>query len=290
MARCRFRSGCQFVTGQRSEVFFWGGSLGSCLVLMDCWVVEMIVRIGACPRCLCNDADAGTSWLSEWAGHLKKPQIANLKLRNDCVVLAESLHLQRYKYLWDVLFHLHPKGQWDEAKSSGMGDKKTDVPSYDLMMEMFTDQPTILILDEFQTWYEGLSNSAKQKTKNWAFNFIQILSEIAQKNPELLVLVVSVREGNSDAYQQVRRVNPVDVDFKCPYAKRHRQRLLHYRIFENHLQVPKVDIAKAIEPHVTEFSFGSAKYRRRIRKSSPKTSRSPGRSPRTCSSCSTIRC
>ncbi len=202
---------------------------------------------------LCQDVDAGKAWLNEWADHLKNPQIANLKLRGDCHVIAESLHLQRHKFLWDILFQLHPKGQWYEAKWSGMGDKKTDVPSYDLMMEMFTEQPTVLILDEFQTWFEGLSNNAKQKSRNWAFNFIQILSEIAQKNPEILVLVVSVREGNSDAYQQIRRVNPVDVDFKGPYAKRDRQRLLLYRIFENRMQVPTADIAKATEPHVSEY-------------------------------------
>jgi hypothetical protein len=135
-----------------------------------------------------------------------------------------------------------------------MGDKKTDVPSYDLMMEMFTDHPTVLILDEFQTWYEGLTNTKQYPWRNWAFNFIQILSEIAQKNPELLVLVVSVREGNSDAYQQIRRVNPVDVDFKGPYAKRDRQRLLLYRIFENRMQVPTTDISKALQ-HVTSTEY-----------------------------------
>lgn len=202
---------------------------------------------------LSQNPDAGTAWLKEWASHLKISQIADLKLRNDCFVIAESMHLQRYKYLWDVLFQRHPKGQWYEAKWSGMGDKKTDVPSYDLLMEMFTDQPTVLILDEFQTWYEGLTNTKQFPWRNWAFNFIQILSEIAQKEPDKLVLVVSVREGNSDAYQQVRRVNPVDVDFKGPYAKRDRQRLLLYRIFENRMQIPNADIAAAIHTHVNEF-------------------------------------
>lgn len=202
---------------------------------------------------LCHETESGQAWLDEWSEQLKNPEIANLKLRSDCFVIAESLHLQRYKYLWDILFALHPRGQWYEAKWSGMGDKKTDVPSYDLMMEMFTDQPTVLILDEFQTWYEGLTNSKQYPWRNWAFNFIQILSEIAQKNPEKLVLVVSVREGNSDAYQQIRRVNPVDVDFKGPYAKRDRQRLLLYRIFENRMQVPVAEISKAVSTHLAEY-------------------------------------
>ncbi len=202
---------------------------------------------------LCHDAAAGEAWLKEWSDHLKNPQIADLKLRNDCHVIAESLHLQRYKYLWDILFQLHPRGEWYEAKWSGMGDKKTDVPGYDLMMEMFTEQPTVLILDEFQTWFEGLTNTKQHPRRNWAFNFIQILSEIAQKNPELLVLVVSVRDGNSDAYQQVRRVNPVDVDFKGPYAKRDRQRLLLYRIYENRMQLPDADISNLTQVHVSEY-------------------------------------
>jgi Protein of unknown function (DUF499) len=134
-----------------------------------------------------------------------------------------------------------------------MGDKRTDIPSYALMVEMFTAQPTVLILDEFQTWFEGLTNTKQYPWRNWAFNFIQILSEIAQKNPELLVLVVSVRDGNSDASQQIYRVNPVLVDFKGPLANRDRQRLLLYRIFENRMQVPPAKIDAATQGHVQEF-------------------------------------
>ena len=91
------------------------------------------------------------------------------------------------------------------------------MPSYDLLVEMFTDTPTVLILDEFQTWYDGLTQTRQQPSQAWAFNFIQILSEIAQKSPELLSLIVSVREGDSEAYQQIHRVNPVLVDFKGPH-------------------------------------------------------------------------
>ena len=202
---------------------------------------------------LCSDPTAGSAWLNEWSTLLKDEQVGQLQLRSDCVVIAESLHLHRYKYLWDILFQLHPKGQWYEAKWSGMGDKRTDVPSYDLMLEMFTAKPTMLILDEFQTWYEGLTNTKQFPWRNWAFNFIQILSEIAQNEPSKLCLVTSVRDGGSDAYQQIRRVNPVDVDFKGPYAKRDRQRLLLYRIFENRMQLPEADIAEAVRTHVDEY-------------------------------------
>jgi hypothetical protein len=62
-----------------------------------------------------------------------------------------------------------------------------------------------------------------------------------------------VRDGNSDAYQQIHRVNPVLVDFKGPLAKRDRQRLLRYRIFDNRMQVPPAKIEGAIQRHLGEY-------------------------------------
>ena len=201
---------------------------------------------------LCTDSTAGESWLAEWKVRLGG-SVGNLDLRKDCMVIAESLHLQRYKFLWDALFDQHPKGSFYLGKWEGAGEKKTDIPSYQLMVDMFTEKPTVLILDEYQTWFEGLTNTKQYPWRNWAFNFIQILSEIAQKHPELLVLVVSVRDGDSDAYQQIHRVNPVLIDFKGPLAKRDRQRLLLYRIFENRVQVHPSKIEAMIQTHVDEY-------------------------------------
>lgn len=197
-----------------------------------------------------QDQDATVNWLNDWATRLNNPAIASLKLQYGMYVITESLHLQHYKHVWDVLFDQHPHGKIIEAKWEVHG---TEVPGYNLILEMAENQPFVLILDEFQTWFEGLTNSNQHKRKAWAFNFIQILSEISEKHPELLTLVVSVREGNSDAAQQLFRVNPVRIDFKGPEAKRDRQRLLLYRIFENRMNIPESDIASLIQIHVDEF-------------------------------------
>lgn len=201
---------------------------------------------------LCTNAEAGNKWLADWSSQLSRPELAALQLRSDACVVAESLHLHRYKFLWDILFERHPNGKYFEGKWQGLGEKKTDVPSDLILVEMFQKQPAFVIFDEFQTWFEGLTNSKQYPYRNWAFNFIQILSEIAQRHPELLTLVVSVRDGNSDAYQQVHRVNPVLVDFQGPLAKRDRQRLLLHRIFDNRLQVPGPKINGLIRAHVAE--------------------------------------
>jgi hypothetical protein len=197
-----------------------------------------------------TDEAATKKWQAFWATTLKSPKFGQLPLRVGMHVIGENLHRQRYKHLWELLFARHPDGQRIMGKFQAMG---TDVPSDELLIELFKAQPTALILDEFQTWYDGLSDTPKEKRKTWAFNFIQLLSEIASNHPDLLVLVVSVRNGSSDAYQQLHRVNPVRVDFKGPNADRDRRRLLLHRLFENRMQIHDGDVAKLTSVHVSEY-------------------------------------
>lgn len=203
-----------------------------------------------------NDPTSTGAWLNSWAATLGDPQIGKIGLRSGMTVIGESLHRQRYKFLWDLLFERHPHGTYIKGKWEGMGAAKTDIPSDKLILELLQHTPTMLLLDEFQTWYDGLTNTKQYPWKNWAFNFIQILSEIAKEHPESLVLVISVRNGGSDAYQQVHRVNPVAIDFMAggnpERVQQDRRRMLLHRLFTNRLQITKPQIASLIEPHVTE--------------------------------------
>ncbi len=183
---------------------------------------------------------------------LAYPKMATLPLRHGMHVITESLVHQNYKFLWDLLPERHPQGEYIRGKWEGQGAGKTDILSYDLTLELLQKQPTALILDEYQTWFDGLTNTKQYPWKNWAYNFVQILSEIAKSHPELLLLVVSVRNGNTDAYQQIHRVDPLRIDFKGPYARRDRQRLLLHRLFENCLQIPPSSIELLAEVHVSE--------------------------------------
>ena len=151
------------------------------------------------------------------------------------------------------LFDNHPEGRYIRGKWEGRGEKKTNVPPEDLLIELFEKKPTALLLDEFQTWFDGLTNTKQYPWRTWAFNFVQILSEIAERRPDLLVLVVSVRDGSSDAYQQIHRVNPVRIDFKGPYAARDRRRLLLHRLFENRRNVPRDDILRLTDIYASEW-------------------------------------
>lgn len=204
-----------------------------------------------------NDPASTAEWLNAWAAKLKEPQIAKIALRTGMQVIGESLHRQRYKFLWDLLFERHPHGTYIKGKWEGMGAAKTDVPSDKLIVELLQHTPTMLLLDEFQTWFDGLTNTKQYPWRSWAFNFIQILSEIAKERPDLLVLVISVRNGGSDAYQQVHRVNPVAIDFMAgghpDRVQQDRRRMLLHRLFTNRLQITRPDITNLIKTHVDEY-------------------------------------
>lgn len=193
------------------------------------------------------------SWLGGWGAGLGQSKLSTLELRPKMHVISESLHRQNYKFLWDLLFERHPHGSYILGKWAAQGDKRTDIPGDKLLLELFQHTPTALILDEFQTWYEGLTTTKQAPHQAWAFNFIQILSELAREHPDLLVLVVSVRSGQTEAYRQIHRVNPVQIDFKGPDARRDRLRLLLHRLFDNRMRVPDAQIMASIEPHVAEY-------------------------------------
>jgi len=204
-----------------------------------------------------HDPASTGAWLKNWSNTLGDPHIGGIQLRSGMLVIGESLHRQRYKFLWDLLFEQHPHGTYIKGKWEGMGAAKTDIPSDQLILELLRHTPTMLLLDEFQTWYDGLTNTKQYPWKNWAFNFIQILSEIAKEHPDLLVLVVSVRNGDTDAYQQIHRVNPVQIDFKAGGSperiQNDRRRMLLHRLFENRLQIASASIESVLARHVSEY-------------------------------------
>jgi len=209
-----------------------------------------------------SNPDYTWNWLKTWADRLGDSSIGNISKPNKMKVVAESMMRQRYKFLWDLLFENHERGDFIKGKWEGQGQNKTDIPSDKLIMELLEQEPVMLLLDEFQTWYESLTDTSSAPYKNWAFNFIQILSDIAKDRPDLLVLVISIRNGDSNAYKQVARVNPIIIDFKAGGAPERiqldRRRMLLHRLFDNRLNVANDKIESLIRPHVEEsFRLGN---------------------------------
>ena len=200
-----------------------------------------------------TDPAATHNWLNYWAKTLNRPEFAQVALRPSMKVISEKLTSNAYKFLWDLLFDNHPKGEYIKGKWEADSKRQTNVPPEALILELLQYQPVMLLLDEFQTWFDGQTETPGKPQRTWAFNFIQTLSEIAKNHPDLLVLVISVRNGKTDAYLQVRRVAPLEIDFKSVQSKVDRRRLLLHRLFDNRINVPASEIEPAIAPNLAAY-------------------------------------
>lgn len=191
-------------------------------------------------------------WTREWGIQPGFQSLAGLTLQRGFVAISETISNQEYRTLWDLIFDRHPRGEFYRGKHGASG---TSVPAKSLMQDLFAEQATALILDEFQTWFDGLHDEPGDtglKRKQWAFNFVQILSELAKERPDLLMLIVSVRDVSTEGYRQIHRISPVVIDFKGESAKDDRKKLLLHRLFENRAQFAIPAIEQVVAPYAGE--------------------------------------
>lgn len=188
------------------------------------------------------------SWLDEWKSRLSYKPKVQITNQIPFQVVTVALHEQQYEYLWSPIFKHHPEGERLLGKYEAKRETNP-VPSKADLVEAFRKKPLVLILDEFQTWYANLEGKAEK----WAFNFIQILSELASEHPNLLRLVVSVRDGDSEAYKQLHRLNPYLVNFQSDTSRQDRHKLLVHRLFINRAQISPEQIKGLINSYFTEW-------------------------------------
>ena len=196
--------------------------------------------------------DQVEAWASSWGEKLQADKLKGLKLQRGFMPLSETLSNQEYPRLWDVLFERHPKGPYYRGKFEQSGNL---IPAKSLLKDMFAEQKTALILDELQTWYDGLHDDPGpegMKRLQWAFNFIGFLSELAEERPDLFCLVASVRDNTTNSFQQIHRVGPVVINFKGETAREDRKKLVLHRLFQNRGNVPPAEIEQAVHAYATE--------------------------------------
>jgi len=192
------------------------------------------------------------TWARNWGARLGAAKLQGLTLQGGFLAISETMLNEEYANLWDVIFDRHPKGAYYRGRFEQAG---TTMPSKSLLQDLFVEQRTALILDELQSWFDALHDEPGDhgpKRRQWAFNFIQILSELAKERPDLLCLVVSVRDATTEAFRQVLRVGPVLIDFKGETAREDRKRLLLHRLFQNRDQFTDMEINQLVDAYATE--------------------------------------
>ena len=192
------------------------------------------------------------NWLKNWGKKTDNDGIKGFEMVKGFIAISEPVHNHEYPLLWELIFDRHPKGEYYRGQFEQMPQP---FPPRTLLEKMFEEHPTCLILDEFQTWYTGLPEKDPKTEfllRQWAYNFVQNLSEIAKDRPEILIFVISVLNNQNDAFQQVHRQGPVLIDFRGPAAKQDRRRLLLHRLFENRDNISESEIINISNVYANE--------------------------------------
>jgi len=115
-------------------------------------------------------------WARDWDDGLDLPALKELALERGFFPISEAVHNNEYPLLWNLLFDRHPKGEYYRGQFESL---KQHIPPRSLLEKMFEEQPTVLVLDEFQKWFDGLPTKDRETGGNpqeAASNFIQVLS------------------------------------------------------------------------------------------------------------------
>lgn len=199
-----------------------------------------------------SSPDTVENWAQEWGRRIGAAAFESIKLPRGFVPISEPVHNHEFKFLWDLIFDRHPKGEYFRGRFANAGQP---FPPRSLLVEMFAAQPTVLILDEFQKWFDGLSDEKGKsgvKYRTYAENFIQNLSELARDRPDILILIVSVLNNDTEAFRQIHRNTPVLVDFRGPTATQDRRNLMLHRLFENRQTFSEAQIQSAVAVYAAE--------------------------------------
>ena len=140
---------------------------------------------------LCNDAKRANEWCERWEMPFKFPE--NIR------VAAVQLVAERPENLWCNLM--------ERLGETELLQKISRYPTRDDWMALAEKQPTVLLIDELEGWYEALDASERAPQKN----ALQNLMEASEQDVPLAV-VVSVYGVNHEVMAILNRTQPPILD------------------------------------------------------------------------------
>ena len=140
-----------------------------------------------------------------------------------------------------------------------MGAKQTDVPSHHLMLEMFNHTPSMLLLDEFQTWFDGLRNTKQEPSQTLGVQLRSDPRRDCQRAPGPTGArgVSTQRPRRTPTSRSAESTPSTWISTGAGVRRRSnsdRRRMLLHRLFENRLQIAASERGQTrISTHVTEY-------------------------------------
>lgn len=186
------------------------------------------------------------AWAAEW-------DLPPLELPDQVRAVTRSFIHRTADNLWDVFF-----------EAMGCPERASQFKTYpdaETIEASLIDQPTVLILDELERWFDALPTRVAQG-QNLAF--LQALSEVADRD-QRITLVTSVLGAGQEPAETLRRTKPLELAFRSDLD---RQRVLLFRIFADHGDHDMDRVRAVVDAYVAKWReaglSGLDEYRERL--------------------------
>ena len=151
----------------------------------------------------------------------------------------------------------------------GIQDWTSQPPSIDAFRTALGDKKLVLIFDELESGVRSISDPALRQRN---LNFLQMISEEANRAGSNVALIASVYDGNQEPGQTLKRVSRVELRFQ---DNSDRRKILFHRLFGVSPAEPSTEIDGIIESYLNSWRrFGISLptgYAEQLRESYPFT-------------------
>ena len=142
--------------------------------------------------------------------------------------------------LWGVIAH--------ELGASFRTDQPPDIREF---RHAVGENKLVMIFDELESGIRAISDPAL-KQRN--LNFLQMISEEANRGGSNIVLIASIYDGNQEPGQTLKRVARVELRFQDPSDRR---KILFHRLFTRSPLAPSPEIDTVVQSHLNTWrKFG----------------------------------
>jgi len=173
-----------------------------------------------------KNSEKAKMWLDSHGLSLEIPKKVN--------VIVLKLNYKPPNYLWQPIF--------EELGKENLLVEVTSFPGVELLEKALPpDEYTVIILDEIESWYNGVKDRANN------LNFIQVLAEVAcDKNSKLLVFCALYGE-NKEILARLGRVEPYRVNLTL---SKDRPKVILHRLLK---KVDKNNAAKIVDKYMEHY-------------------------------------
>lgn len=191
--------------------------------------------------------EATRRWMQNWSTRLDEPRLAEIELPEGFTPITKSMYRARVPALWDVVFDWHQQGGRARAEWRNADDSDA-LPPDSLLVTLFENCPTALLLDDLQTWLDGRASESDAQNHELALRFLESLSRIATERPDVLLLAVSLGQPEAELRERLQvdgfHIHALD---DC---KDHATSAVQ-RMFENRHTIEETSLQSLLRPYLT---------------------------------------